>query len=90
MADEVSGSDGDYWRTFVAAFTKFMPDRPKSKYFTTDIDHEEFLFNISNGSSEERTSLYPREQIGSFLRNLGNKRDIESTKAVLKSCCIFF
>jgi hypothetical protein len=71
MADEISGSDGDYWRIFVAAFTKFMSDRHESKSLKIDIEYEEFLSNILDGSSEERTSLYTCEQIGSFLRMVG-------------------
>jgi hypothetical protein len=80
MDDEVLGSDGDYWRKFVEGFTKFMSDRPKSESLKIDKEHEVYLYKILDGSSEERTSLYPCEQIGSYLRELLTKKEIKSAE----------
>ena len=74
MADQMLGTDGDYWRKFVEAFTRFMSDRPKSESLKIDKEHEVYLYKILDGSSEERTSLYPCEAIGSFLKQLGKSK----------------
>jgi hypothetical protein len=77
MADEMFGSNGDY---SVAAFIKFLSDCPLLEPITIDLEHEVCLCNILNGSSEERTSLYPCEQIGSYLRELLTKKEINSAE----------
>jgi hypothetical protein len=88
MGDQMLGTDGDYWRKFVEAFTRFMSDRPKSESLKIDKEHEVYLYKILDGSSEERTSLYPCEAIGSFLKQLGKSKGTISVKAALNGCRI--
>jgi hypothetical protein len=88
MDDEVLGSDGDYWRKFVEGFTKFMSDRPEQVSLKIDKEHEVYLINIFDGSSEERTSPYPCEHIGSFLKKLGTRRVFSKAKEILNGCRI--
>lgn len=82
MADQMLGTDGDYWRKFVEAYTRFMSDRPKLESLKIDKEHGVYLYKILDGSSEERTIHYPCESIGSFLKQLRKSKGTISVKAI--------
>jgi hypothetical protein len=87
MADEMFGSNGDYLSAFVKAFNRFQSDRLKGIHVISKTrQNEEFLSEIFNCSSDERTTIYSMKEIGLFIRGMSMRKETKVTKTIFNGC----